>query len=108
MNKVKTRFCDTVEGRECCRGAGRVGRGEAAALSGGWGPQHCLGLPPAPHCATSPSVSGPLVPLVCGALFSLPGVPFPPGPGPVIACIFPESRPSILLLLEHRPLQDAP
>ena len=52
MNKVKTRFCDTVEGRECCRGAGGVGRGEAAALSGGWGPRHCLGLPPT-HCAAS-------------------------------------------------------
>lgn len=62
--------------------------GEDGAIGTDW-------APPSLYCAASPSVSGSLVPLVCGTLFCLPGIPFPPSLGPVNACVFPESRPSI-------------
>ena len=61
---------------------------EDGAIGTDWAP---LSL----YCAASPSISGSLVPLVCGTLFCLPGIPFPPSLGPVNARVFPESQPSI-------------
>lgn len=72
-------------------------------MPGRRGPLALTGAPLWLYRGASPSVSGSLLPLPCGTLFCLPGIPFPPSLGPVNTCVSLRADPVSVLLAGASP-----